>query len=111
LDAERVSFYMDVHVPLAVTRGMRRRGIDVLTAQDAEMERASDPEHLAFATSRERVLVTQDDDFLVLHASGVPHAGIAYAQQGTTIGQVVRGLRLIFEVMTPDEMRNWVEYL
>lgn len=29
-----VAFYMDEHVPLAVTRELRRRGIDVLRVQD-----------------------------------------------------------------------------
>jgi hypothetical protein len=27
-----VGFYMDVHVPLAVTEGLRRRDVDVLTS-------------------------------------------------------------------------------
>ena len=27
-------FYMDVHVPVAITMGIRRRGIDVLTSQE-----------------------------------------------------------------------------
>jgi hypothetical protein len=29
-----VAFYMDVHVHAALTEQLRRRGIDVLTAQD-----------------------------------------------------------------------------
>jgi hypothetical protein len=42
--------YMDVHVPLAVTEGLRRRKIDVLTSQeDATAE--------------------TDDDFLLLRAT------------------------------------------
>jgi hypothetical protein len=30
---------MDVHVPLPITRGLRRRGVDVLTAQDDNTQR------------------------------------------------------------------------
>ena len=29
-----LSYYMDVHVPIAITEGLRRRGIDVLTSQE-----------------------------------------------------------------------------
>jgi hypothetical protein len=31
-----VKFYLDEHIPKAVAEGLRRRGIDVLTIQDAE---------------------------------------------------------------------------
>ena len=37
-----VKFYMDEHVHPAITRGLRLRGIDVLTAQDAHMLGATD---------------------------------------------------------------------
>ncbi len=30
------ALYMDVHVPSAVTEGLRRRGVDVLTSQETE---------------------------------------------------------------------------
>jgi hypothetical protein len=109
--AEVIRYYADVHVPASVTRALRRRGVDVLTAQDVGMEMASDENHLIRATAEGRVLVTQDADFLVLHASGTPHAGIAYAQQGTAIRRMVNGLLLIFDVLTPEEMAGWVEFL
>jgi Domain of unknown function (DUF5615) len=109
--ADAIRFYADVHVPRSVTLALRRRGVDILTAQDVGMETASDPEHLSRATSEGRILVTQDADFLALHASGITHAGIAYARQGTSIGTMVNGLLLIFDVMTLPEMANWVELL
>jgi hypothetical protein len=37
---------MDVHVPLPITRGLLRRGVDVLTAQEDQATRLSDPELL-----------------------------------------------------------------
>jgi hypothetical protein len=48
--AEAIRFYADVHVPRSVTLALRRRGVDVLTAQDMHMELATDEEHLAYAT-------------------------------------------------------------
>ena len=35
--SEPIKFYMDEHIPKAVTEGLRRRGVDVLTAQEADM--------------------------------------------------------------------------
>ena len=51
------------------------------------------------------------DDFLRLHAAGVEHGGIAYAPQSTSIGDIVRGLMLICQVLNADDMQNHVEYL
>lgn len=106
-----IRFYADVHVPRSVTLALRRRDVDVLTAQDRGLERAPDREHLDLATQEGRVLITQDLDFLILNAAGVPHAGIAYVRQGSPIGRIVSGLLLIHGVLTPDEMVNRIEYL
>lgn len=109
--AERIKLYTDEHVPRAVVRGLRERGVDTLTVSEAGMLGANDEELLAFARSEGRVFFTQDDDFLRLHASGVKHAGIVYAQQPTTIGDVIYGLMLVIEVLDPAEMESHVEFL
>ncbi len=93
--ADEVAFYMDEHVHSAVTAGLRARGVDVVTAQEAHMLGAKDTEHLAFAHSQQRVVFTQDADLLRLHAAGFEHSGIVYAPQHTDIGRLVRGLMVI----------------
>jgi len=56
--------------------------------------------------------VTHDDDFLRLAATTGDHPGIAYChKEARTIGQVIGALRLIYEVLTPDEIQGRVEYL
>jgi hypothetical protein len=109
--AERIKFYMDEHVPRAITHGLCRRGVDVLTAQEASMLSAADEEHLTFALSHGRTIFTQDADFLRLHANGMGHAGITYAPQQTPVGDIIRGLMLLFEVLEPDEMINHIEFI
>lgn len=109
--AEQLKFYLDEHVPRAVAEGLRRRGIDVLRAQEAGMLEAADEEHLALALREGRVVVTQDADFLRLHAAGRAHAGIVYAPQATPIGAIIRGLMLIHDVLGPEDMVNHVEFL
>ena len=109
--AERVKLYTDEHIPKAVIRGLRERGIDTLTVSDAGMLGASDEEHVAFALREGRVLFTQDDDFLRLHASGVEHSGIVYSRQPTAIGDMIYGLVLLVELLDSDEMRGHVEFL
>lgn len=109
--AQKIKFFTDEHVARAVVRGLRHRGVDVLTVQEANMLGASDQEHVEYARAESRVVFSQDQDFLALHASGLEHAGIAYAPQGMSIGDIIRGLMLIHQVLDADDMKGHVEYL
>jgi hypothetical protein len=102
---------MDENVPAAVTNGLRLRGVDVVTTQDTNMLGASDQAQLELATRLGRVFFTQDADFLGLQRQGFEHAGIAYAPQWTAIGDLVRGLLLIHDVLTSEELRGHVEFV
>lgn len=109
---EAVQFFMDQHIPAAVTRGLVRHGVNVLTAQDAQTCGLTDADQLAFATTEQRVIVTFDPDYLALHRSGVSHGGIAWCPaQKHGIGQLIQALLLIHGVLDRDSMRNHVEYL
>lgn len=107
----KIKFYTDEHVSRAVIAGLRRRGIDVLSTREASKLGAPDIEHLTFARKEGRVIVTQDDDFLRLHAGGEEHTGIAYAQQQISIGEIIRGLILIYQVLDAEEMINHIEFI
>jgi len=107
---------MDVHAPLAITEGLRQRGVSVLTAQEDGNERFEDPALLDRATGLGRVLFTQDEDFLAEAArrqrEAERFAGIVYAHQmRVTIGQCVRDLELMAKVYEPADMANRVEHL
>ena len=112
MSVARIRFQLDEHVATAVARALRRRGIEVVTAHEAGLLGATDVEHLAHANAQQYVIFTEDDDFLALHHAGRPHAGIAYCKQGSrSIGQIVDGLVLIYEVLEPVEMAGRLEYL
>lgn len=109
---EKVRFHLDESVSNAIAYGLRRRGIDVTTTPESGLISASDEKQLAFSLAQGRVLVTHDDDFVVLHRQGKPHAGIAYCgPQRRSLGDAIRRLTLIWDVMTPAEMANHIEFL
>jgi predicted nuclease of predicted toxin-antitoxin system len=85
---------MDVHVPRAITNGLRIRGVDVLTAQQDGFRQAADERLLDRAGELGRVLFSQDDDLLAeakrRQVEGVQFTGVIYAHQmRITIGQCV----------------------
>ncbi|MEX0866368.1 MAG: DUF5615 family PIN-like protein [Pirellulales bacterium] len=65
-----VALYMDHHVSAAVTVGLQRRGVDVITAfEDGTADWADEP-ILQRATELGRTVYTQDDDFSASHTNG-----------------------------------------
>jgi hypothetical protein len=95
-----------------VTLGLRRRGIEVLTAQEADRCGVGDADQLAFAASQQRVMVTFNADYLALHKSDVSHAGIARCpQEKYNIGMLVQLLELLQETVDREAMRTtWNTY-
>ena len=110
------ALYMDVHVPSAVTEGLRRRGVDVVTSQEDGTREAEDVALLQRATDLGCILFTQDDDLLAIASQWQKQnrkfAGLVYSHQlGPGIGDIIDDLELIAACATQDEVRNRVIYL
>ena len=110
--ADSIKFYLDENVLGGTATGLRARGIDVVSAQEAGRCGLPDPDQLAFATAEGRVIVTFDQDYLALHATGIPHTGIVYCQADAySVGRLIHELEIVHGAMTPAEMVDHVEYL
>ncbi|WP_165071213.1 DUF5615 family PIN-like protein [Paludisphaera rhizosphaerae] len=107
-----IRFHLDENCDPRIARGLRRHQVDVTTSQEVGLLTALDDDQHAFAKAEGRVIITQDTDFLRIHASGAAHSGIAfYPSQSRSIGEVVRAVLLIWEHLEPHEMANHVEHL
>lgn len=111
-----IRFYMDEHVPRAITEGLRRRGIDVLTVQEDGATGAEDIAVLERAMSLNRVIVTNDEDFQVEAArrqrAGESFSGVIYVDLNRiTIGRCIGDLELIGRAGEPSDLVDRVEYL
>ena len=107
---------MDVHVPRPITRGLRRRAVDALTAQADGTTRWDDPILLDRSTELGRVLFSQDEDLLIEAAkrqrSGVPFGGVTFAPQlALSVGECIEELELLAKAGEPADFANAVHYL
>lgn len=113
---ELLAYYMDVHIPEAITKGLRARGIKVITAQEDQNHEMPDSDLLNRAFDLNCILYTQDQDFFVI-ASERGHnqqtfTSIIYSKQQTlSYGQIIEELELIAQWYTFEELQNRLEYL
>ncbi len=92
-----IGFYMDQHVPRAITIGLRMRGVEILTTQEDGTERIADSDLLDRATDLGLVLFTFDDDLLVEASNrqklNRPFSGLIYVHlQDVSIGNCIHDL-------------------
>src|SRR5258708_35862521 len=111
-----VALYMDVHVHAAVTEQLRRRGVDVVTAQDDGAIHLPDDQLLERSMTLGRVLFTHDIRFKVLaenwQRQGKPFAGLVWGHpMRLTIGRMVIDLELIAKASDPGDWQNVVDQL
>lgn len=107
---------MDHHIPATITAELRQRDIDVLTAQEDGSDQLDDDLLLERSQQLARVLFSQDRDLLRIAndwlRSGRDFNGLIYAHQlNITIGQAIRDLELLAQVLDLEDIRNRIEFL
>jgi len=108
---DKIAFYTNESVNIAVAEGLKRRGVRVISARDADNLGLSDKEQLEYAAKNNFVIVTHDDDFLTM-AIKYDHKGIVYVhQQKYDVGDLIRKLKLLWDVAEQEDFRNHVEFL
>ena len=99
---------MDVHVLVAITRALRRSGIDVLTAQEYGTAEIDDADLIDRAGELGRVIFTRDRDFIVeavqRQRDNTAFATVIYGHQlQVSIGRCVEDLLLIASALQANE--------
>ncbi|MFN0147635.1 MAG: DUF5615 family PIN-like protein [Dehalococcoidia bacterium] len=66
----------DENVHVAVVEGLRRRGFDIVAVHELRRKGYSDETHMTWALENRRIILTHDDDYLVLDGAGADHCGV-----------------------------------
>jgi predicted nuclease of predicted toxin-antitoxin system len=110
--SEPIRFHLDENVNSAIAKALRIQGIEVTLTAEVELLGTSDDFQLAFAHQQRRVMFTHDADLLRLASQGAEHSGIVYcAKDARSLKEMIRGLVLIHQVFSSEEMRGHIEYL
>jgi len=111
----KATFYTDSHIPYAAIKQLRAQGVDILRCQDIGMDDDSDIEHLAYSAAHERVMITCDNDFPILHwkwlAAEKTHFSIIYCREPDLckISIIMENVLLIYEdIDGKEELKNFL---
>ncbi|NUP85812.1 MAG: DUF5615 family PIN-like protein [Burkholderiaceae bacterium] len=104
--------YFDEMMPRPVANELIQRGHEVTMAVDVGMEEQPDPLHLAYATERELILVTQDKPFAGIASKRTDHSGVlCWNGAQNDLGGQIRALSDFAETHTPESVAGQVFWL
>ena len=100
-----LKFYLDTHIAKAVAYQLKQHNIEVIRCEEVNMAAASDEAHLTYANDNGCIMVTQDDDFLILaarwQAQGKQHQGLFFVpphlQGSAQISHIVEQIQFFVE--------------
>lgn len=99
----------DENVDGAITRGLRRRGVDVVRIQDyPEVYEQPDEIVLAWTTAEDRILVTGDRRSMesarqIQFAITGKCSPIVYLRRSANVGEVIDEIELLDQCSSPDD--------
>ncbi len=108
-----LKFYTDKHIPKAAVKQLRARGIDIVRCEEVGLGDAKDADHLEYAASQGRVMITRDQDFARLNKKWMleekHHAGILLflkQVQGNAATGIIVSAVLLYHETTEDSLDN-----
>ncbi|KPA12178.1 hypothetical protein MHK_007616 [Candidatus Magnetomorum sp. HK-1] len=114
----RIQLYIDEDAMAKIlVKGLRARGIDVVTVFEEDMTGCADEEQLEYATNQKRTLYTFNvGDFCRIHKEyltiGKFHAGIVVVNRTRySVGDQIKRLSELIHKKSAEEMNNNLLFL
>jgi len=108
-----MKIYADENIEKSIIEGLRRRKVEVISAKELGYAGKPDEFHIKKASELKAVILTHDIDFLKMASNlSVRHRGIIFSHsKEVSIGQCIRGVELIANILTDKDMENHIEFL
>jgi hypothetical protein len=114
--SDSIKLYLDEDtLSRDLVKALRARSVDLLTAKEVGLIHIPDGQHLAYAASLGRAVVTHNTrDYARLHAeylaAGKHHAGIIASDQ-VQVGVLLRRLLKLLNARSAADLHDVLEYL
>lgn len=102
-----ISLLLDEHIPASTAKELRNRDIDVEAVYETSLQGSSDEEILEHALSQDRVIVTQDTDFLEISED----AGIIFLTEPLEIGELTQQILKVVQELDREEILGSTVYI
>ena len=108
-----MKIYADENIEHSIIEGLRRRKIEVISAIELGYDGKPDEFHIKKAYEIKAVILTHDIDFLTIASNhNIIQRGIIFSHsKNISIGQCIRGVELIVNILTDKDMENHIEFL
>lgn len=101
----------DEHMRRAVWMSLRSKGLDVRTMEEENLKGMDDNELLQFCLERNRILLTNDRDFLTLTKQNM-HAGILFlTSQQAPVAEITSKILYLCYALDYAQFQNSVFYV
>ena len=105
-----IALYLDADVSKKIAEAIRAEGFDAISAAELGQTKFSDEEHLEYARSQQRAILTHNhDDFARLFdqywRAGKEYYGIIVSEQ-LPIGVILTRLLQMLDTISADEIKN-----
>jgi predicted nuclease of predicted toxin-antitoxin system len=112
----KLKIYIDENVDVRVSEGLRMRGIKAFSAFEKGMIGKTDREHFRYASDVQAVIFTHDHHLLEIAKKmteeGKEHWGVIYVEMNKlSVGECIKRLVLYADILSPEEMKNQIEFL
>jgi predicted nuclease of predicted toxin-antitoxin system len=108
-----MKIYADENIETSIIDGLRRRRITEHSAVELGYRGKPDKFHMSKADELDAIVLTHDVDFLIMgSAPYVTHRGIIFSHsKNVSIGDCIRGVEVVANVLSDRDMRNHIEFL
>jgi hypothetical protein len=108
--------YTDENVEEAVAKGLQRRNVEAISANEVNNLGLKDEQQLEYAVSIKASFFTYDNDFFMIAKKWSDlrknHFGVFYVHPlNSTIGECIRKLKEYSELFEPEDVMNQIIFL
>ncbi len=77
-------FLIDAQLPIALARMLQQHGHDSLHVDDLNMMQTADRDIYAWAKQNQNIIITKDEDFVILHNTDQDPCSLCWVRVGNT---------------------------